>query len=74
MIKSDVADIANSSRGSDIPGASTAAAFLSEFVPAGIRWIHLDLSASYTKSANDLWATGAKVHGVRTIAHWLMSL
>ena len=74
MIKSDVADIANSSHGSDIPGASTAAAFLSEFVPVGMRWIHLDLSASYTKSANALWATGAKVHGVRSIAHWLMSL
>ena len=74
MIKSDVADIANSSQGSDIPGASTAAAFLSEFVPEGTDWIHLDLSASYTKSANGMWATGAKCHGIRSIAHWLMTL
>ena len=52
-------------------GATTAAAFLSRFVAPQINWLHLDLSASYQKSGNDLWAAGAKGHGVRTIASWL---
>ena len=53
-------------------GATTAAAFLSRFVrDEGKGWVHLDLAASYQKSGNELWATGAKGHGLRTIARWL---
>ncbi|GAA5445897.1 peptidase B [Microbulbifer sp. NBRC 101763] len=54
------------------PGASTAAAFLARFVPKeGRNWVHMDLSGSYQPAANDLWATGAKGHGLRTIARFL---
>ncbi|GAB2893302.1 aminopeptidase PepB [Microbulbifer echini] len=54
------------------PGASTAAAFLARFVPEeGNNWVHMDLSGSYQPAANDLWATGAKGHGLRTIARFL---
>jgi len=40
----------------------------------GKGWVHLDLAASYQKSGNDLWATGAKGHGLRTIARWLQEV
>lgn len=41
MLKSDIADIANSSEGG-MAGAITAALFLRKFVPAGTLWAHLD--------------------------------
>jgi PepB aminopeptidase len=53
-------------------GASTAAAFLARFVrDQGRAWVHMDLSGSYLPAANDLWAQGAKGHGLRTIARFL---
>ncbi|MFA0812286.1 aminopeptidase PepB [Microbulbifer epialgicus] len=69
---SSFADISNI--GADgSPGASTAAAFLARFVPnEGRNWVHMDLSGSYQPAANDLWATGAKGHGMRTIARFLL--
>ena len=44
MLKSDVADIANSSE-SGMAGAITAALFLRKFVPKGISWVHFDTFA-----------------------------
>ncbi len=44
MLKSDVADTANSSE-SGLGGAITAALFLRKFVPADTHWIHLDTFA-----------------------------
>jgi leucyl aminopeptidase len=44
MLKSDVADIANSSE-SGMAGAITAALFLSKFVAEGIEWAHFDTFA-----------------------------
>jgi leucyl aminopeptidase len=41
MLKSEIADIANSSE-SGMAGAITAALFLRKFVPAGTPWAHLD--------------------------------
>lgn len=71
QIPSGFADIANV--GADgSPGASTAAAFLARFVrDEGRGWVHMDLSGSYQPGANDLWAQGAKGHGLRTIARFL---
>ncbi|MCW8126824.1 aminopeptidase PepB [Microbulbifer halophilus] len=68
---SGFADIANV--GADgTPGASTAAAFLARFVrEEGRGWVHMDLSGSYQPGAGDLWAQGAKGHGLRTIARFL---
>ncbi|WP_427976917.1 aminopeptidase PepB [Agarivorans sp.] len=72
QIGSAFADIANISSGEGMAGASTAAAFLAHFVEqAEQNWLHFDLSGSYQKAANGLWATGAKGHGVRTLARLL---
>ncbi|WP_432464672.1 aminopeptidase PepB [Agarivorans sp. QJM3NY_33] len=72
QISSSFADIANVSSGEGMAGASTAAAFLAYFVKnADQNWLHFDLSGCYQKSANSLWATGAKGHGIRTIARLL---
>ncbi|UPW17193.1 aminopeptidase PepB [Agarivorans sp. TSD2052] len=72
QIGSAFADIANISSGEGMAGASTAAAFLAHFVEnAEQNWLHFDLSGSYQKSANALWATGAKGHGIRTISRLL---
>ena len=72
QLTSAFADLGNVASAEGTAGATTAAAFLSRFVrDEGKGWVHLDLAASYQKSANDLWATGAKGHGLRTIARWL---
>lgn len=72
QIPSGFAEVANV--GTDgSAGASTAAAFLARFVRDGGRaWVHMDLSGSYLPAANDLWAQGAKGHGLRTIARFLL--
>lgn len=72
LLPSAFADMANVHAGEGQAGASTAAAFLSRFVPDnGCNWVHMDLSGSYQKVPNDLWAAGGKGHGVRTIAAML---
>ncbi|WP_346838660.1 aminopeptidase PepB [Microbulbifer sp. SAOS-129_SWC] len=71
QIPSGFADIANIGA-EGTPGASTAAAFLANFVrDKGRGWVHIDLSGSYLPGANDQWAQGAKGHGLRTIARFL---
>ena len=73
QLPSSFADMANIHAGEGRAGASTAAAFLSRFVrDDGKGWLHLDLAGSYQKSANDLWATGAKGHGIRMLAKTLL--
>ena len=72
QIPSGFAEIANVGVDGS-PGASTAAAFLAKFVrDEGRAWVHMDLSGSYSPAANDQWAQGAKGHGVRTIARFLL--
>ncbi len=74
QISSSFADIANIHSGEGMAGASTAAAFLAKFVKQPqANWIHFDLSGSYQMSANGLWATGGKGHGVRTICKMLLA-
>ncbi|CAG8998457.1 MAG: Peptidase B [Candidatus Celerinatantimonas neptuna] len=74
-LSSSFADIANVHSGEGCPGASTAAAFLSKFISSpDQKWLHFDLSGSYQKSPNDLWSTGAKGHGIRTISHLLTEM
>lgn len=69
-VKSDVADIANST-GERYGGATSAAAFLSYFVGENIPWLHLDLSGSYQKTSGAEFLTGAKGHGTRGIVKFL---
>ncbi len=72
MLPSHFADLANISQGDYVPGASTAAAFLSHFVEDYQQgWLHFDCSATYRKSGNDKWAAGATGVGLRTLARLL---
>jgi len=57
MISSKVADMKNS--GGPLAGASTAAAFIENFIEEGTSWIHLDIAG--TASSKDSQATGVMV-------------
>jgi leucyl aminopeptidase len=66
------ADLKNS--GSRWGGASTAAAFLSEFVAGARNWAHLDIAGpAYVGNAHAARA-GATGYGVAFTIHWLRSL
>jgi PepB aminopeptidase len=72
MMPSNFADLSNVSMGDFLPGASTAAAFLSYFVEDYKNgWMHIDASGTYRKTANDKWGAGATGMGVRTLANIL---
>ena len=74
QISSSFADIANIGSVPVGAGASTATAFLSHFVKHYQKnWLHIDCSATFRKSASDLWAAGATGIGVQTIAHLLLN-
>lgn len=74
QISSSFADIANIGSVPVGAGASTATAFLSYFVQDYSKnWLHIDASATFRKSASDLWAAGATGLGVRTLANLLLA-
>lgn len=66
MLKSEVADVANSSEGG-MAGAITAALFLQKFVPAGTAWAHFDTWA-WRASAKPGRPKGGEALGLR--ASW----
>lgn len=73
MLPSNFADLSNISNGDYVPGASTAAAFLSYFIDDYKKgWLHFDCAATYRKTPNDKWSAGATGHGVRTLARVLL--
>lgn len=72
IVKGDVADITNSAPGERYFGASAAAAFLSHFVPDAMPWLHVDLSASFKKSAGGGFQYGAMGHGSLSIARFAL--
>jgi leucyl aminopeptidase len=73
-IRSDVADIANSSSGG--AGSITAALFLREFTgESRSRWAHIDMSApSWADGPDGELVKGATGWGVRTLMRWFDSL
>lgn len=72
QISSSFADIANTGTVPVGAGASTATAFLSYFVKQyQHNWLHIDCSATFRKTASDLWAAGATGIGVKTLANLL---
>ncbi|MDH2998834.1 aminopeptidase PepB [Pasteurellaceae bacterium LFhippo2] len=74
QISSPFADISNIGSVTVGAGASTATAFLSYFVKEYQQnWLHIDCSATFRKSASDLWAAGATGIGVKTLANLLLS-
>ena len=71
MIKSNIADIMNT--GGRWGGASTAAAFLKEFVD-DTPWIHLDIAGTAWMEENKSWiAKGPSGIAVRSIVEWVRS-
>lgn len=74
QINTAFADIANTGSVPVGAGASTATAFLSYFVKNYQQhWLHIDCSATYRKTASDLWAVGATGIGVQTLARLLLT-
>ncbi|HDL5699200.1 TPA: aminopeptidase PepB [Mannheimia haemolytica] len=74
QISSSFAEIANIGSVPVGAGASTATAFLSYFVENYQQnWLHIDASATFRKTASDLWAAGATGLGIRTVANLLLS-
>lgn len=72
MVPSNFADLSNVASGDYVPGASTAAAFLSYFVDHYDKgWLHIDCSATYRKSPTDKWSAGATGSGIKMIARML---
>lgn len=74
QISSSFAEITNIGSVPVGAGASTATAFLSYFVENYQQnWLHIDASATFRKTASDLWAAGATGLGIRTVANLLLS-
>lgn len=74
QISSAFADIANIGSVPVGAGASTATAFLSYFVENYQQnWLHIDCSATFRKSASELWAAGATGIGMKTLANLLLN-
>ncbi|WP_373818044.1 aminopeptidase PepB [Glaesserella sp.] len=74
QISSAFADISNTGSVPVGAGASTATAFLSYFVKNYQKnWLHIDCSATFRKTASDLWAVGATGIGIKTLANLLLS-
>jgi len=54
-------------------GPIFAALFLSRFVSADARWVHLDIAGpAFTTSGYDIYTTGATGNPVRTLITWLL--
>ncbi|MGE5324881.1 MAG: leucyl aminopeptidase [Actinomycetota bacterium] len=71
MIRSNIADIMNT--GGRWGGASTAAAFLKEFVE-DTPWLHLDIAGTAWMEENKSWiAKGPSGIAVRSIVEWVRS-
>jgi leucyl aminopeptidase len=70
MTKSNIADLKNIAFNS--AGSITAAAFLLEFVPKSIKWIHLDIAGvSYNLNETKTKYEGATGEIFRTLVNFL---
>lgn len=67
-LKHPLADLCNMSSQSPAGGAIHAANFLKEFVPAGVRWAHIDMSRpARAAKATRYYKEGATGYGVRLL-------
>jgi leucyl aminopeptidase len=70
-IDADLNSVGEKSRGG---GASTAAAFLSEFVAQDIPWIHIDIAGPAMSSKKNYWLPeGGTGFGVQVVLQYLFS-
>ena len=68
--KSNVADLVNSTA-SGYGGAITAAQFLKQFVPSGLKWAHLDIYAWTDSKRGALRQSGGSGQGTLILIDWL---
>lgn len=74
FLKSKIADVENISS-SPYAGAITAALFLKEFVPAEVKWAHLDIAGTAFRDKKwKYYAPGASAFALKTIARLAESL
>jgi leucyl aminopeptidase len=69
FMQSDVADIMNSSS-TYFAGTITAALYLREFVPASVKWIHLD-AFCWNHKTSPGYAAGGEVQAVRAVFNYI---
>jgi leucyl aminopeptidase len=75
LVRSDIADVKNSTEGASGPGASLGAHFIEAFTPAGIPWAHLDIAGVAWRQASTpgVDPQGASAYGVRLLHELLRS-
>lgn len=72
QLESSIADTLNT--GERYGGATTAALFLSHFVPQGSAWAHLDVAGPvFSSQADPLWGKGGTGFGVATLVDFVLS-
>jgi len=70
-IKGKVADLSNSGK-TGYGGASTAAAFLKNFVEKGVKWAHIDIAGpAHSKKSWDQFPMGGTGFGVQTLTKFI---
>ena len=73
QLESPIADMRNLGL-TPYAGASTAAAFLQNFITNDRAWAHLDIAGTaWRQSASDLCPKGASGFGVRSLYHWAVT-
>jgi leucyl aminopeptidase len=71
MMKSSIADICNMAN-TRYGGASSAASFIQSFIPAGVRWAHLDIAGSaFIEKDTPLGESGATGFGVGVLTRFV---
>jgi len=71
MMKSSIADISNMAN-TRYGGASSAASFIESFVPAGVRWAHLDIAGpAFIEKDTPLGESGATGFGVGVLTRFV---
>jgi leucyl aminopeptidase len=69
MLKTPFADIKNTGDGT--AGAIAGGMFLSRFVPAGVPWVHVDLTHAWEEKEQPFSAAGANLFGAELAWEWV---
>ena len=74
LLKSSIADVQNVNN--DISGTDTifAGAFLKEFIPENVKWLHIDLCKNYLKDPEKYFPIGSTGIGYRMGLKLIMDL
>jgi leucyl aminopeptidase len=73
-LRSSFADLKNIAADGFGAGTIIGAAFLKEFVPAGIPWAHLDIAGTaWEEGARPHTAPGATLFGARLLVEWILN-